>query len=93
MAVEVIDIGDSVVCDWCDDEYTGKPDQGGLLFGSRAVCPKCAPRVERSAKEYGEDHFIKARCPEGESFAAWVLSLRGGNNTIRILTGDDAEAR
>lgn len=90
MAIEVIDIGDSVLCDWCNDDYTGKPDIGGFLFQSKATCPKCAPRIEAGAKKYDEAHFITAHCPEGTPFAAWVLSLRGGNNEVRILTDEDA---
>lgn len=83
---QVIDVGDSVCCDYCGDEYIGKPDQGGLLFQSKAVCPQCAPKLEADAKLYGEESFIRARCPAGMSFHAWVMSLRGGDNTIKVYT-------
>jgi hypothetical protein len=91
VTVEVFDVGDHVECDMCSTDFTGKPDPGGLLFGSYAVCPRCAPRIEADAKLDGEERFIKARCPEGMAFAAWVLSLRQGDNTIRFYTGDDAD--
>lgn len=77
MTVEIIDIGEHVECDFCSTVYTGLPDVGGILFGSKAACPKCAPRIEQDAKKYGEEEFIRARCPEGMAFSKWVLALRG----------------
>lgn len=92
MAIETFDLGETVICDMaCGDDYTGKPDEGGFLYMSKAVCPKCAPDFERTVREYGEEGYIKARCPEGMSFHKWVLSLRGGNNTMKVYTGDDFE--
>ena len=85
---EVINIGESVVCDSCSDDYTGLPDTGGFLFGSYAICPKCVPGYERDVKKFHEEHLIKARCPEGTPFAQWVLGLRGGNNEIVIESWD-----
>jgi hypothetical protein len=72
--IEVIhlDVGNRVICDDCDVEYSDAPDVGGLLFQSKAICPACAPKWEASAKRYGEEQYIRARCPEGKSFAAWV---------------------
>lgn len=67
-----IDVGNAVYCDFCGDDYTNSPDQGGLMFGSKATCPKCVPKIESSSKRYGEEHFIRSRCPEGKSFANWV---------------------
>lgn len=90
MTIQKIDVGNYVECDFCSKQYTGKPDVGGLLFGSKGACPECAPRLEQDAEKYGETEHIKARCPEGMSFAAWIVWLRDGNNTITIRTGDDA---
>ncbi len=89
---EVIDIGLSVECDMCSRTYRSKdgtilvPETGGILFGSKAVGPCCAGRIERSAKRYGESSYIKARCPENVPFAEWCIGLRGGDNTITITT-------
>jgi hypothetical protein len=83
---QVIDVGNSVCCDFCDKEYEGSDESGGLLFGSKAVCPACAPSLEADAEMYGETHLIKSRCPEGVSFHDWVIKLRGGNNTVTITT-------
>lgn len=79
-----VDIGDMVVCDWCGEDYTHRSDVGGLLFGSKATCPKCMLGIEASALNHGELAHIKARCPSDQSFADWVRELRGGNNTIRV---------
>lgn len=81
---QVIDVGDSVCCDFCGEEYVGRSDTGGLLFQSKAVCPRCAPKLEADAVLYGETEMIRARCPAGVSFHAWVMRLRGGDNTIRV---------
>lgn len=76
--VEVVDMGDTVYCDYCNKDYTNSDAKGGLLFGSYAVCPLCVPETEASAKRFGEEHFIRARCPEDKSFAQWVREdLRG----------------
>lgn len=72
MEVIKIDVGNRVICDFCNDEFTDRPDAGGLLFQTKAACPACAPRVEEGAKKYGEEHFIRGRCPEGKPFAQWV---------------------
>lgn len=77
MDVITVDMGDRVICDWgCGEEWTDRPESGGLLFGSKATCPDCAPRLEANARKHGELHFIRARCPENMSFADWVRSLR-----------------
>ena len=33
--------------------------------------------------KYEETEHIRARCPPGMTFHAWIMELRGGNNTIR----------
>ena len=90
MSIEEVDFGSTVLCDWCSEDWTGRPESGGFLFGSKATCPTCAPRMEALAIEEDEAHYIRARCPADHSFAAWVLGLRAGNNKVRFLTGSDA---
>lgn len=85
--LEIIDIGNQVICDWCGTDFTDRDDQGGILFGSKACCPICTLEVERSAMRYQEYHYIKGRCPAGMSFREWVLELRGGDNTIKFYSG------
>ena len=73
-----LDQGSVVLCDLCNADHTLSSESGGLLFGSHAVCPACAPKIESAAKEHGEEEYIRARCPEGKSFANWVRAdLRG----------------
>ena len=91
VTIDSRDIGDYVECDFCGRDYTGSKDPGGLLFGSKAVCPVCVPRTEANAKRDGETHFIRARCPDGMPFAEWCLQLRGGDNTVTVITTDGDE--
>lgn len=85
-----VDLGNLVVCDFCTTDYTDRDDEGGFMFSDKAVCPACAPRVEREAKEYREDHLIRVRCPTGKSFADWVRDdvRQPGENYICINTPD-----
>lgn len=73
-----VDIGRIVVCDFCDADHTDTTVSGGVIFGSKAVCPTCAPRVQ------GEPEHIKARCPDGQSFGDFVRAYRGNNNSIVV---------
>lgn len=68
--------GRLVFCDDCGEDFTDRCDQGGILFQSKALCPKCAPKWERDAREFDEEHLIRGHCPAGMSFADWVRSLR-----------------
>lgn len=74
--MQVIDLsgsaGNTVLCDICNTDYTDSKETGGILFGSYAVCPKCAPKMELDAKKYNEEKYIASRCPENKSFADWV---------------------
>jgi hypothetical protein len=91
MTEKRFDLGNSVICDWCGDDYTHRDDVGGFLFERKAVCPACAPQMEEDARADGEDQYITARCPERMSFRAWVINvLREGQPAyIKITSGDD----
>lgn len=76
-------IGTAVFCDFCNRDFTNDHAPGGVLFGSYALGPCCAPGVEKGP----DKKRIKARCPDGKSFRLWVLEdLRQGDHTIRIMT-------
>jgi hypothetical protein len=77
---ESIDIGDTVLCDLCNEDYTNSDAQGGVLVGSYAICPRCAPEFDDT------DDEPVITCPAGMRFRDWVLRLRGGRNTIEITT-------
>lgn len=85
---EPVPVGDTVVCDVCDEDYTARPESGGFIFQSTAYCPTCGPARLPMIKGYGEEHFIRARCPEGVSFADFVRGYRGPNAAIQIRKGD-----
>ena len=88
MKTETIECGDQVLCDFCNEDWTGREESGGFLFQSKAVCPTCAPKSLASIKGYGEEQFIRGWCPKDLSFADWVLRLRYGRNQITIITED-----
>ena len=81
--LEELDIGDSVRCDLCNTEFRGRPETGGMLGLSKGICPLCTPKFEADLVKYEETEHIRARCPPGMTFHAWIMELRGGNNTIR----------
>jgi hypothetical protein len=78
--IDQVDIGDSVCCDFCNEEFKGNPVSGGVLFGSYAVCPTCEPKTT------AEPEHIKARCPPDKSFHQFIMEVRGGDNTITVYT-------
>lgn len=85
----VIPLGQLVLCDIDDTDLTDDSRSGGFLFGSYGVGPCCAERYLASIKGYGEEHFIRAWCPPGLSFADWVRQIRAktGSNAITITPG------
>lgn len=88
----VIDMGRTVLCDFCDTDLTDDDRSGGFMFSSYATGPCCAARRLESIRGYGEEHLIRSRCPEGISFADWVRSMRTGpgGNEIRVTPGRPA---
>src|SRR5208337_1240963 len=84
---EPVDIGEIVVCDFCSEDYTDRDDEGGFLFESKATCPACAARIMPDIIKFDEEHLIKDVANPGESFKAFCLRMRAGNNTIVIRKG------
>lgn len=85
--IKKINIGNKVLCDMCNKDYTNSDESGGFLFESKAVCPKCEPDFRKTVKKYNEEMYIKGECPKETSFKDWVINdLRGGKEgTIEIL--------
>lgn len=73
--VIVVDPGNNVVCDLCNADFTSSDVSGGFLFMSKGVCPTCAPEFEKKIIGFGEQQFIRARCPSGMSFANWIRNV------------------
>ena len=89
---EVVDLGNKVYCDSCGKEWTADmPGDGGFLFGSKAICPDCAPRYLEGVIAYGEQNHIKARQPKGQTFHAWVIGLSPGPRQIITTTAETKE--
>jgi hypothetical protein len=83
----VIPVGETVLCDIDDTDLTADPRGGGYMFGSYAVGPCCAERHEAMVRGYDEQGYIRARCPEGVSFADWIRGMRGPDAAITITPG------
>lgn len=72
-----IDIGDAVICDICNEDYTNSEEIGGIVFADRAICPKCEARWRQIIRDQGEE--IDAECQVGMSFKEFILSIRPHN--------------
>ena len=81
---EVIEIGDTVVCDQCNTDFTNSIEIGGFVFSGHGYCPRCAPKGMKLIKNYGEERFIEAVATENETFKNFILRVRNGNNRIVI---------
>jgi hypothetical protein len=66
----------TVLCDFCNKDWSDSDKSGGFLFQSKAVCPDCAPGMIVRIEQYHEQSFIRGHCPAELSFKDWVLSLR-----------------
>ena len=82
---EPVPIGDLVICDFCDEDYTESNESGGFIFGSQGVCPKCADRMMKSIKKYNEEKYIRVVCKPDQSFADFIREYRGPHAYIRVL--------
>ena len=83
-AGEKVPLGDLVICDICNQNYTGSTESGGFIFGSYSYCPTCAVSGLLNIKKYDEEDYIRARCPKDVSFADFVREYRGPNSFIRV---------
>jgi hypothetical protein len=68
-------VGDDVLCDFCNADYTNLPDSGGYIVHGWAVCPACAPDFSKRTEESGEAP-PELLCPYGMSFADFVRMHR-----------------
>lgn len=85
---ERVALGALVVCDWCGKDYTQNKECGGFIFCSYATCPDCADNQMKKIKGYGEEHLIRAVCPQDKSFADFVREYRGEDAAISISSLD-----
>lgn len=85
-------LGDVVLCDLCNQDYTHDQGSfGGFVFSGKAVCPSCADRFEARVKQHNEDRYIECRAEAGETFADFIRRYRGGPATMTITSFDTAD--
>lgn len=77
----VQDIGNTVICDRCNTDYTESDETGGLIIGSWAYCPKCVKEIHSQLSERDLERALCA--PAWVPFRQFVLDARGGDNTIK----------
>ncbi len=66
----------TVMCDLCDKEYTNSQRRGGFIMATYAVCPDCAPEIERAAIKNNELNLIAHHPARGQSFADFCREIR-----------------
>jgi len=69
-------LGDTILCDLCNADYTDSDETGGMLFGSYGVCPKCMPTFMEGVNKYEEHHAIKSLCPPDMSHRDFIYAAR-----------------
>lgn len=75
--VIMIDPGNVVVCDLCNQDYTNDNEsKGGMLFCGKAVCPECFDEFMIGIKKYHEEKYIKAIAMPDETFRDFVYRVR-----------------
>jgi hypothetical protein len=78
MKIWQIDIGDTVLCDLCSDDYTESDKKGGIIIGDYAICPKCekphmlaeASYISRPGETF-KDFVIRTRKHSTIGFCRW----------------------
>jgi hypothetical protein len=76
MVQRIIDITRPVVCGNCRKDYTHSDEEGGFIFDTIPICPKCEPYARVRIWEEKEESLISAECPKGMSFREFILSHR-----------------
>jgi len=71
-----LNVGDSVICDNCNADFSHRTESGGFLIGSRGWCPDCEAESRALLRRYNEEHLITATCPSDMSHRDWILSIR-----------------
>ena len=63
----------TVICTSCNEDWTGRTESGGIAIGCTEYCPECSPTLEADLWRFGQTSYIWAHCPDGKSFADWVV--------------------
>ena len=84
MTKTVFNMGNTVLCDICNDDYTNSIESGGGIVGSYGVCPKCWPRYAEDLTKHREWKHVRRLCPDEQTFADFVREYRGGDGLVII---------
>ena len=71
MSKKIINIGDLVVCDFCNAD--GKYSKGGVMVGSYAVCGDCSEKNNYYDKNYENADEISEMFDRNKTFQENVL--------------------
>lgn len=82
----IADLGDEVICDLCNGDYTGSNECGGVLMGGYAICPRCVREKNIDLNSLEDTDMV---CPDDVYFWRFVLWTRNGDNTIKFITEED----
>lgn len=84
--VDRIDIGNTVLCDLCNEDFTNSNKSGGFIYMTKGICPNCAGDFLKAVKKCKEEMYISQYCPKDTSFADFIRNYRGDNNFIEIIS-------
>ncbi len=75
-----------VQCDLCAKDYTlDETSAGGMIVLSNAICPACSDRFLQLTLSYGEQHCIRARCPDNMTFRDFMRRYRANSLPAEFL--------
>jgi hypothetical protein len=72
-------VGNIVICDACNTDYTNSNATGGMIFCSWAICPVCEPKWLQ-----WRDIRPGVRPSPWQSFRELVIGYRGTDAAIKI---------
>lgn len=76
-----IPIGNIVICDACNTDFTESKARGGIIVGYWAICPFCDQR--RPWDGYMNKKSVRPNAPE-QTFREFVIAYRGSDASIKI---------
>jgi hypothetical protein len=78
--IDSIDIGDEVICDYCNATISDDEKEQGFFVGTNAVCQECGKDIRVSDYAKFEVEHVSS------NFKQAVLKRRNGNNRIEIYS-------
>lgn len=85
MTTVTIPVGNIVICDACNTDFTKSNAVGGLICGSWAICPYCDQRAPWDG--YRHKKTVRPDVP-WQTFREFVIAHRGPDAAIKIISGE-----